>query len=67
MTYKHLSKEERDEIFEDRWEAFELGIISEKEFKCVLGKLGRNATEIEEILRSFRPGVDDGESEGDTN
>lgn len=67
MTYQHLPKEEKDEIYNDRCEAFELDMISEKEFRSVLGKLGYNATEIEEIVRFYRPGVDDGEGDGDTS
>lgn len=67
MTYQHLPKEEKDEIFEDRCVAFGQDLIREEEFRSELGKLGYNATEIEEIVRFYRPGISYGECDGDTS
>lgn len=50
-----LSSQEKSEIFLDACEAFHTDIISEKEFRETLAKLGYNATEIEDLVRNPQP------------
>jgi len=50
-----ISKEEKDEMYLDACTAFNTEVINEKEFRATLGKLGYNATDIEDIVRWHRP------------
>jgi hypothetical protein len=50
-----LSDEEADEIFKDLCDNFNADIISEKEFRLGLAKLGYNATDIEDNVKFYRP------------
>lgn len=50
-----LSQEDKDEMFSDACAAFSHDIIGEKEFRETLGKLGYNATDIEDEVRRNRP------------
>ena len=61
--YFHLSQEDKDEIFDDRCDAFRMNLISEQYFRQELARLGYNATEIEEVVKHCRPppGEEDGE------
>lgn len=53
--YHHLSQEEKAEIYQDRCEAFQGGVIQEDYFRKELVKLGYNATEIEDLVKFYSP------------
>jgi len=53
--YRDLSQADKDELFDDRCEAFEKNIIDELAFRLELAALDYNATEIEEVVRFYRP------------
>jgi hypothetical protein len=55
MNYRQLNQQEKDEVFLDACEAFELSELSEELFRAILGNLGYNATDIEDIVREHRP------------
>lgn len=50
----NLPQSEKDEIFLDSCSAFEAGILDEERFRTILGALGYNATDIEDIVRQHR-------------
>lgn len=50
-----LSDEDRREMFVDACDAFAKTIISEREFRQTLSKLGYNATDIEDEVRRNAP------------
>ncbi len=50
-----ISREEHAEIFTDACDAFQKTIITEKEFRETLAKLGFNATDIEDEVRRNAP------------
>lgn len=50
-----MSQAEKDEMYLDSCAAFNTEVISEKEFRLTLAKLGYNATEIEEIVKQHAP------------
>lgn len=56
MTWMNgLSREERQEVYEDRCAAYQQGIMSLQKFTIDLAKLGYNATDIAEAERFYRP------------
>jgi Holliday junction resolvasome RuvABC DNA-binding subunit len=55
MWHDQLSQSEKDEMYLDACEAFNIEVISEKEFRETLVQLGYNATDIEEIVKDQRP------------
>lgn len=50
-----LSQSDKDEMYHDSCDAFAAKSISEAEFRLALGKLGYNATDIEEEVRLNAP------------
>ena len=50
-----LSQEDKDEMYLDLCAAFNSDTISEQEFRQQLGKLGYNATDIEDCVKQHRP------------
>ncbi len=65
MTYHHLSAEEKAEIYEDRTAAFQGGYISEIIFRIEMALLGKNATEIEELVKFYRPEPPENDHDGE--
>lgn len=60
-----LSKEEIEEMYEDSCSAYNIGVISLNDLKLALGKLGYNATEIEDAEKFYRPSPpENGEEDG---
>lgn len=56
-----LSSEEKCEMEEDSCEAFQRGMISDIEFRLALGRLGYNATDIQDFVKQYRPGPPENE------
>lgn len=54
-----ISQSEKDEMYLDACEGFSSGVINEREFRDTLGRLGYNATDIEDCVRQHR-----GDSDG---
>lgn len=52
---EQLTSEERGEIFLDSCEAFKSGKITEREFRKDMIRCGFNATDIEDLVRQYRP------------
>lgn len=50
-----LSEEDKQEMVQDSCDAFREDKISEVEFRQSLGKLGFNATDIEGLVKDYRP------------
>lgn len=50
-----LDKSERDEIFLDACQAFTTTVITEKEFRETLARLGYNATDIDDEVKEHAP------------
>lgn len=55
MWLNGLSQQEKAEMFLDLLQAFSTDVITEKEFRESLAKLGYNATDIEDLVRSPKP------------
>lgn len=56
MTWLNgLSREEKEEMVKDACDAYNDARISEQEFRASLGKLGYNATDIEDLVKFYRP------------
>jgi hypothetical protein len=53
-----ISQAEKDEMYLDACEAFNCNIITEREFRDTLGRLGYNATDIEDCVRQHSPDGD---------
>lgn len=53
-----FSSDEIQEMFDDACHAFEADQINEREFRDTLARLGKNATDIEECVKFYRPKED---------
>lgn len=53
--YNGLSDAEKAEIYEDSCSAYHQSIITESDFRISLGKLHYNATDIEDLVKFYRP------------
>ena len=58
MTHPQLTQEEKDEIFLDLTSAFEQDQITELDFRMGLRRIGFNATDIEDMVKIYRPKPD---------
>lgn len=50
-----LSSSEKREMEEDSCEAFQRGMISDMDFRLALGRLGYNATDIQDFIKQYSP------------
>jgi hypothetical protein len=55
MSYHLLTSAEKQEVLEDLITAFNLDNLTEESFREELGKLGKNATDIDDLVKEYRP------------
>lgn len=55
-----LTQQDKEEMFADACQAFQIEVIAESEFIMTLVKLGYNATEIADLVKEFRPPAPEG-------
>lgn len=55
VMVEQLTQQEKDEIFLDSCDAFLTTVITEEQFRADLARLGYNATEIEDLVKEYRP------------